>query len=265
MRTRQLGRLPCDDVGVKRLPRPALRPFVEAIWALDEGLRASATRREHVLPTGAMHLVFRLSDNPLRLFDDERDREGRVVSTMVVGGSRARFYIRDASRPLCSVGAVLRPGAAEVLFGVGADALSERHTALEDLWGARAVSMRDELAEQLSIEERFEVFERMLAARLPAVGRLHPAVAHALRRFDATETVHQVVRAATAIDVYRLVFAGRRPDAKNVLPGAALPAGASPCWKRRVHLVDRHSRRRWLQRPVSFQPRVPGVHRRHAH
>jgi AraC-like DNA-binding protein len=39
-----------------------------------------------------MHLVLRLSDDPLRLFDDRQDREGRTVSTMVLGGPRARFY-----------------------------------------------------------------------------------------------------------------------------------------------------------------------------
>ena len=67
-----------------------MRPFVETV-ALDETADAHAfqKRREHVVPTGGMHLVFRLSDDPLRLFDDEHDREGRTVSTMVVGGARA--------------------------------------------------------------------------------------------------------------------------------------------------------------------------------
>jgi AraC-like DNA-binding protein len=113
---------------------------------------------------------------------------------MVVGGARARFYIRDVSKPLCSVGAVLRPGAAEVLFGVHADELSDAHTALEDLWGPRAVSMRDELAELSSPEERLGAFERMLAHRLPVVRGLHPAVAHALQQFGAANTIHDVVR-----------------------------------------------------------------------
>jgi AraC-like DNA-binding protein len=141
-----------------------------------------------------MHLVFRLSDDPLRLFDDEQDRQGRTVSTMVVGGARARFYMRDVSKPLCSVGAVLRPGAAEVLFGVHADELSDAHTALEDLWGPRAVSMRDELAELSSPEKRLGAFERMLGDRLPVVRGLHPAVAHALQQFGSANTIHDVVR-----------------------------------------------------------------------
>jgi AraC-like DNA-binding protein len=182
---------------VNRLPRAALRPFVERLWALAETVEAAThprRRREHVIPTGGMHLVFRLSDDPLRLFSDEHDREGCVVSTMVVGGARAQFYIRDVSKPLCSVGALLRPGAAEVLFGVHADELSGTHTALEDLWGPCAASMRDELAELPSPEERLDAFERILAARLPTVRGLHPAVAHALQQFEATTSVHDVVR-----------------------------------------------------------------------
>lgn len=181
---------------MKRLPRAALRPFVETVWALDETADAHAYRqcREHVVPTGRMHIVLRLSNDPLRLFDDEQDRDGHAVSTMVVGGARARFYIRDVSTPLCSVGAMLRPGAAEVLFGVHAGELAGRHTALEDLWGPRAVSMRDELAELSSPEERLDVFECMLADRLPVVRGLHPVVAHALQRFGAANAIHDVVR-----------------------------------------------------------------------
>ena len=53
---------------------------------------ACARRRENVIPTGQMHLVFRLSGEPLRLFDHDQDREGRVISTMLVGGARSGFY-----------------------------------------------------------------------------------------------------------------------------------------------------------------------------
>lgn len=181
---------------MKRLPRPALRPFVEAVWATGETreVRASASVREHVIPTGGMHLVFRLSDDPLRLFDDARDCEGRVISTAVVGGARSRFYIRDISKPLCSVGALLRPGAAEVLFSVHADELSEQHTALEDLWGARVASMRDRLGEARSMEQRLDAFERLLGERLPIVRGLHPAVAQALQQLATTRSIHDVVR-----------------------------------------------------------------------
>ena len=180
---------------MRRLPRPALRPFVEAVWGTDEtgDVRPPASRREHVVPTGGMHLVFRLSDEALRLFNDPGDGEGHVVSTAVVGGARARFYIRDVSQPLCSIGAQLRPGAAQALFGVDATELAERHTALADLWGVRVASMRDRLREAGSIDERLDVFERLLAERLPAVRGLHPAVAQALQQLTRTTNVRDVV------------------------------------------------------------------------
>ena len=153
-------------------------------------------RREHVLPTGEMHLVFRIGDEPLRLYADRDDRRGRTVGTMVVGGARAGFYIRDVSAPLCSVGAQLRPGAAQVLFGAEADELSGQHTALEDLWGGGARSMRDRLAGARSIGERLDVFEDLLAARLPSVRGLHPAVAQALQQFSGAASVGAIVKSS---------------------------------------------------------------------
>ena len=125
-----------------RTPMPPLRPFVEALWSLDETpVSDFALRREHVLPTGRMHLVVRLADDPLRLFQADDDPSGRLVGTAVVGGARASYYIREVSRPLCSVGATLLPGAAFALFGARADELAVRHTRLEDLWGPGAVGL----------------------------------------------------------------------------------------------------------------------------
>src|SRR5258708_22570716 len=103
---------------VSRSPRPALRPFLKAVWADERAFRGGA-ERELVLPTGAMHVVFRL-DHPLHLFDGLEDRCGRTLDHAIVGGARAAFYVRDVSKPMRSVGAQLRPGAAEVLLGVPA-------------------------------------------------------------------------------------------------------------------------------------------------
>jgi AraC-like DNA-binding protein len=181
-----------------RPPRPTLRPFIQSVWAIDEagGTHPDDPAREHVVPTGAMHLVFRLSNDALRLYDNDEDGEGRVVSTAVVGGARARFYIRDISTPLCSVGAQLRPGAARLLFGAHAGELAERHTALEDLWGGRVASMRDRLGGTASLEARLDALEQLLAERLPAVHGLHPAVARAMEQLVTATNVHDVVRSS---------------------------------------------------------------------
>ena len=96
----------------RRLPGPRLSPFIKILWASDPAASPAsvAVDRERVLPTGAMHLVFRLSDHPLRLFNDINDPFGYRVGHTIVGGARAAFYVREISGPACSVGAQLHPG-----------------------------------------------------------------------------------------------------------------------------------------------------------
>jgi AraC-like DNA-binding protein len=181
---------------LRRLPGPRLSPFVKLLWASDQAASpwSVAGGRERVLPTGGMHLVFRLSDHPLRLFNDINDPIGYRVGHTIVGGARASFYVREISQPVSSVGAQLRPGAAELLFGVPAGELAGRHTPLQDLWGPSAVEARERPSEAGGLQRKLDVFEALLAARLPTVRGLHPAVAQALERFTTTADVRQAVK-----------------------------------------------------------------------
>jgi AraC-like DNA-binding protein len=173
-----------------RLPTPALRPFVAQVWASDDPVIGEGTAspwREHALPSGAMHLVLRLTDSPLHI-------NAQRVAPSLVGGMRSRYYVRELSAPSCSVGAVLRPGAGACLFGVNADELAERHTSLEDLWGLVARDLRERLLALPRPEDRLALLEAELAARLPRVHGLHPAVAKALAQFQAGASVAAAVR-----------------------------------------------------------------------
>ncbi|CAN5669692.1 hypothetical protein BH18ACI4_BH18ACI4_02830 [soil metagenome] len=178
-----------------RPPRPILRQFVKILWAMDQ--QASPfpvfAVRERVLPTGTMHLVIRLSNHPLRLFDDVHDCTRREIGYAIVGGARSTFYVRDISEPTRSIGAQLLPGAADLILGVPADELAGRHTPLEDLWGHSAVEIRERLLEGGSLERQLDIFEALLVARLPRIHGLHPAVAHALERFSTTADVREVM------------------------------------------------------------------------
>lgn len=180
---------------LKRHPSPALRPFVKTLWVIDqttEQLPALADR-EHVLPAGDMHLVFRLSDHPLRLFDDAFGASGHTVGRAIVGGARSTFYVRDISEPVCSAGAVLQPGAAEVLLGAPASELSGRHTRLDELWGRSASLALERLVEARHPDRRLDLLESLFVARLRRLRGLHPAVAQALERFTTTDNVHTVI------------------------------------------------------------------------
>src|SRR5262245_2307351 len=121
-----------------RTPPAVLQPFVRALW-VSHRLDAPAVpgAREHVIPTGEMHLVIRLSDAPVRVFADAGDRDGRTVGHAVVAGPRPVFHCKDVSSPFASVGVQLHPAASLALFGVPADRVAERHVPLDDLWSGR--------------------------------------------------------------------------------------------------------------------------------
>lgn len=180
-----------------RAPGPSLRPFVRMLWASPPAPRprddAPAPQREAVLPGGTMHIVFRLDGPPLRLFTDD-DPRGQRFEPAVVGGARSSAYVKDISEPAGSVGAELLPGAAEILLGVPAGELAERHTALSALLGAEAHTLHARLAEAPGPEARLDLLEAFLRARLPARRALHPAVAGALARFAHSADVGEAVR-----------------------------------------------------------------------
>ena len=171
-----------------RPPPPHLQPFIKLLWAsTPDGAPAERPgAREHVLPTGGMHLVFRLSGPPLKLFGAPGDVHGQTCGYAIVGGARAAFYMRDISVATRSVGAQLQPGAARALLGAPEDALAGRHTPLDALWG---VQQADEALERVhaagSLERQLTVFEALLTRRViasPSAGLhgLHPAIASTL-------------------------------------------------------------------------------------
>jgi AraC-like DNA-binding protein len=157
-------------------PPPALQPFVRQLWISDTTARP-AIAREHVLPTGQMHLVFRLAGPPLRLFDGAQDLSGSVIGEPVVGGARAAYYVKESGAAVTSLGVQLLPGAALSLFGASAAELAERHTPLSELWGAQGRSALDQIAEATGPQARLDVLAAMLRLRLPRIQAMHPAVA----------------------------------------------------------------------------------------
>jgi AraC-like DNA-binding protein len=176
-------------------PSAALRPLVKQLWVSNTDGRPSGAH-EHVLPTGAMHLVFRLSGPRLRIFRNADDRQGIAFNEPVVGGTRTGYYIKDVSVPVVSMGAQLRPGAAQSLFGVSAAELAERHMPLSDLWGMHAEGAWEQLRQASTAQQQLSTLNRLLEARLPRVRGLHPAIAQALGAFEHGGRIEEFVRAS---------------------------------------------------------------------
>ncbi len=181
-----------------RQPTLKLQPYLSSIWASAPQIEYSAgqVQREHGLPTGNMHLVFRLNDAPLRVFESADDARGCVLGTAVVGGARDSYYIKDISQPSATVGCMLKPGAALALLGVAANEISGTHTRLKDLWGAAVPRIQMRLLRAGTPHERLAVLEQVLCARLSERYRLPPRWQHWLEHFDASMPVAALVRSS---------------------------------------------------------------------
>jgi len=175
-----------------RSPTAALRPFVKSLWVSTAGAGAVGGR-ERVLPTGDAHVVFLFGDEPLRVWEPAGPSESCRLGFAVVGGARAMAYQKEVRRPATSVGAQLRPGAVQALFGVPAHELAFRHTDLRELWGALADETRERLAGETTAQARLDRLERVLLARSRRLHGLHPAVAQALLALSSGGRVREAV------------------------------------------------------------------------
>jgi AraC-like DNA-binding protein len=143
-----------------------------------------------------MHVVFRLSVAPLRVFDSVDASSARSIGHAIIGGARASCYVRDVSTAARSVGAMLHPGAARLLFGGSAAELAGKHTSLQDIWGPSAELARERLLELATPERQLDLLESLLIERLPRVRGLHPAVAEALGKLASVARVGDVIQAS---------------------------------------------------------------------
>ena len=195
-------------------PLPALRPYVESVWASDRS-KSPTDGREHALPTGQMHVAVRIDGSAVRLYADADDAVGHVIGDAVVAGARASYYIKDMSMPAHTVGVQLRPGAAAALFDVSATALQGRHVALDTLWGNDADRLRERLHEARDPHAQFDALQSILLARLRTIHALHPAVAQALARMHAGADIGSLVEASATSHRH---FIARFRDATGLSP-----------------------------------------------
>ncbi|GAB3515597.1 helix-turn-helix domain-containing protein [Pseudoxanthomonas daejeonensis] len=194
-----------------RAPLPAaLRPYVGNLW-VGQSTRA---RREHVIPSGEMHLAVRIDGPALRLYASRDDEEGEAVAAAVVCGARSRYYAKRAE-PCCTVGAQLLPGASQALFGVPATAIAERHAPLREFWGDAVDALQRELAATTTPEARLHALESTLLAQLRPVEPLPSHVTRAIAGLDEGEDLHVLLAGAGCSHRH---FIARFRDATGLAP-----------------------------------------------
>ena len=167
---------------VTRPPGPPLRPFIEHFWALND---EPSHGRERVVPSGTIELVVNLARDELRIFDAEGNPATcKRFRGALISGCYGQSFGIDTRDHTAIVGVHFRPGGAARLLGVPPGELMDLHVALADVWGERAVELRERSCAARNTSERFEILEQALLERLPDSPPAASAIATALRELD---------------------------------------------------------------------------------
>lgn len=163
---------------------PALAGCVSHVLHCRERVAAGYELREHVLPDGAVHLVFNLGDPP------SAGESGGGLRVEAIGASAAPALVRLRGR-IDGWSVTLRPGAAAALLGVPAGEIAGTAVPLDALWRQDADALIERMAEAADDAERHALLQRALLRRLAR--RPHPvrrepqaAALHAVRAIAAT-------------------------------------------------------------------------------
>lgn len=171
---------------ISRAPSPALAPFISQLWYVEAP--ELSHRRERVLPSTDTQLLVNLDEDRLSWWGGDSLSVGHPGAGALVGGIYDRPIAIDTAEQRRLVGAVVRAGAAPVVFGVNAEALAGAHVAADDLFvHAR---LRERLLEAEEPERILSVLEAFLARRV--AGRLDPAVMFARNALDRGARVRSV-------------------------------------------------------------------------
>lgn len=138
---------------------PALAGCVSHVLHCRESVPDGHELREHVLPDGAVHLVFNLGDPPAA------GDAGGGLRIEAIGASAAPALVRLRGR-IDGWSVTLRPGAAAALLGVPAGEIAGTVVPLEALWRREAGELLERLHAAPDDRTRNALLQRSLLHRL---------------------------------------------------------------------------------------------------
>jgi AraC-like DNA-binding protein len=160
-------------------PSGPLSACVDRLWYRRE--RVLHPTRFSAVPTGSVDLTFNLAVGPTRVFRSVDDSKGESFDWTVVHGAQTKYFVIDGRTDVDVIGVHFSPGGGAVLLGLPANELTDRHVSLEDLWGACARDVREQLVEAPTPQGKLELLEKVLLQRLREATFVHPAISFALR------------------------------------------------------------------------------------
>ncbi len=152
------------------------------------------------MPNGEAALIVNLKDDLIRVYDKDTLALARTTRGAILVGAHSRNSVIDTEEQESVFGVQFHPGGAfPFCGGIPSDETANEQLALEDLWNAAAADdLRTQLLEALTIDEKFDVAERCLLARLRDTNRLHAAVEYGIREIAGAphvRTIEEITRA----------------------------------------------------------------------
>jgi AraC-like DNA-binding protein len=181
-----------------RPPPPALADFVEMFWYC-KGIMP-AHRRDTIVAAGDMVLLINLAADELVWYTGENYATRNTLKGICLGGTHSGHFAIDARQPEI-MGVQFKPGGAYPFFGPSAREFAENHVALEDIQGADAARLHQQLVEAPDPESKFDILSRALIEAAPRAFIHDPAVALALDAFARAPLSASVGVTAKAADV----------------------------------------------------------------
>jgi AraC-like DNA-binding protein len=145
---------------LRMVPAPPLASIIEAIWDWD--MPAGAFHYERILPDPCTSLIINLAEDETRVYRDDDTRACTRASGSVIGGPYRQSWIIDTAEQVRVIGVSFRPGGAHALLGLSTEELARCDVNLEDMFGARARRLREQLLETARPEERLALVEQWL-------------------------------------------------------------------------------------------------------
>jgi AraC-like DNA-binding protein len=203
-----------DELVVREAAR-GLRPYVGRYWGYAHRRPGPARQREP-LCTGVV-LIFPLGA-PLGIVNpDDPDGDATWYGSFV-GGVDERCAVIEHDGTMRGVQVDLSPLAARMIFRASMSSLAHEVVALEDLLGRDARLLDERLAEASSWQQRFELVETLLAARLQAAQPPPADVDWAWRRLVASGGALRVEQLANGLGCSRKHLAARFREHVGVPP-----------------------------------------------
>jgi AraC-like DNA-binding protein len=177
---------------LERRPVAPLDGCIRVLWYVRaEDL---PRRRERILPSGCTQVLLNLERDYLWECPDVG--EAYHMPPALVVGARSRYEIIDSSDMNDLIGIAFYPGGFAPFASDRADGFSHQNTALEDVWGTGAQSLRDQLRDMRTPQAKLDALERFLVERFLGKLERKRVVEFALRRFCQNPVVASVKQVA---------------------------------------------------------------------